>query len=113
MGSEQRKQRRVKGYAKVLFTKTMTPGYIRDLSTTGCQVSFVQTVPAGFADLIELQVIGGEDPRIRAFSFSLRVRWTRSDGIYFSLGGEIEGVQDQAEAGPFGELVDYYQSFSP
>jgi hypothetical protein len=93
--------------------KTMTPGYIRDLSKTGCQVSFVQTVPAGFGDVIELQVTGGDDPRIRAFSLSLRVRWTRNDGIYFSLGGEIESPPNGAEAGPFGELVDYYQGFSP
>ncbi len=113
MGSEQRKQRRIKGYAKVLFAKTMTPGYIRDLSKTGCQVSFVQAVPAASADVIELQVIGGDDPRIRTFSFSLLVRWTRSDGIYFSLGGEIEGVSKDAEAGLFGKLVDYYQTFSP
>jgi hypothetical protein len=113
MGSEQRKQQRIKGYAKVLFTKTMTPGYIRDLSNTGCQVSFVQAVPAGSADVIELQVIGGDDPGIRSFSFFLRVRWTRSDGIYFSLGGEIEGVPKDAEAGPFGKLVEYYQTFSP
>jgi hypothetical protein len=111
MDSENRKQERVKGYAKVLFGPGMSPGYIRDLSRTGCQVSFLQPVPAREGDVIELQVVAGEQSGTLPFRFSLRVRWMRSDGLYFSLGGDTEGVSSADEEESFEKLVSYYQSY--
>ena len=108
MGSENRKSNRMKCYAKVLFRQTRTPGYIRDLSATGCHISFVQPVPADMNDEIELDVVGG-GPENTPFSFRLRVRWARKDGIYYSLGGEISDHDTDAGREAFGKLVDYYQ----
>jgi hypothetical protein len=108
MGSEQRRSPRVKCYAKVLFART-TPGYIRDLSRTGCHLSFVQSIPAAPGDDIARDVVAGGGTQTVPFSFRLRVRWVKSDGIYFSLGGEI--IEPPAEGGedPFAKLVEYYQ----
>jgi hypothetical protein len=109
MGSDLRKDSRVNCYAKVLFSKTMTPGYIRDLSESGCRISFVQPVPAGPEDVIELQVMAGGGIQIPPFTFHMLVRWARNDGIYFALGGDIKGVSSDTEEGTFDALVKYYR----
>lgn len=108
MGSENRKTDRMKCYAKVLFRPTKTPGYIRDLSATGCQISFVQPVPAVKDDEIDLEVVGGGMDS-SPFSFRLRVRWVNKDGIYFSLGGEIADPAAAAGHEGFNKLVEYYR----
>jgi hypothetical protein len=109
MGSELRKQQRVRCYAKVLFAETMTPGYVRDMSATGCQISFVQPVPAGPNDVIELSVVAGGGTQISPFTFHMLVRWAKNDGIYFAIGGDIHGVSSETEEGSFAKLVSYYQ----
>jgi hypothetical protein len=109
MGSENRRHERIKCYAKVLLTKTMTPGYIRDLNATGCHISFVQPVQVKRDDKIEIKVVAGGDPQDPPFAFPLRVRWVKMDGIYFSLGGDVgEGLPESARA-PFAKLAAYYQ----
>jgi hypothetical protein len=35
----------------------------------------------------------------------------RSDGLYFSLGGDLEGVSSPAEEESFETLVSYYQNY--
>jgi hypothetical protein len=109
MGSENRRQERIKCYAKVVFTKTMTPGYIRDLSATGCHISFIQPIEAEREDVIDIKVVAGGNPQDPPFAFPLRVRWIKVDGIYFSLGGEIAGGIKESDKEPFARLVAYYQ----
>ncbi len=111
MGSENRRQDRVKGYAKVLCNPSMLPGYIRDLSRTGCQVSFLQDLPASTGEVIQLTVVAGEQSGTPAFSFSLRLRWKKTDGLYFFFGGDIEGVSSPEEQDRFEKLVEYYQGY--
>jgi hypothetical protein len=109
MGSENRRQGRAKCYAKVMFVKSMTPGYIRDLSATGCHISFVQPIQVEREDMIEIKVVAGGDPQDPPFSFPLRVRWVKPDGIYFSLGGDFAEGLPESNKGQFAKLVAYYQ----
>ena len=112
MGSEQRKDPRVPSYAKAVFVERQVPGYIRDLSRSGCQVSFMQPVPAAVGDLITVQVIAEHDPSIAPFTIKLRVRRVISDALWHSLGTQIETVFDQKEAQAFEKLVSYYSMTS-
>jgi hypothetical protein len=93
----------------VLFIANMTPGYIRDLSRTGCQISFVQAVQANVGEVIEIQVVAGGEPQIVPFALRVLIRWVKSDGVFFSLGGEFVDVPTGAKESPFARLVDYYQ----
>ena len=108
MGSELRKNPRVSGYAKALLVGQMTPGYIRDLSRSGCQVAFMQSVAAAAGDLITVRVIAEHDPSIPPFEISLRVRWVKPDPLWWTLGGEIESVGGHEAQDIFEKLVDYY-----
>jgi hypothetical protein len=108
MGNEQRRSPRVSGYAKALLVGPTTPGYIRDLSKSGCQVAFMQPVAASKGDLLRLRVIAEQSLSIPAFELSLRVRWLKPDPLWFALGGEIEEVSCEEEKGVFERLVEYY-----
>lgn len=108
MSAEHRQQPRVSGYAKALLVGPNTPGYIRDLSRTGCQVAFVQTVEAVAGDLIKVRVIDEHDPSVPQFQISLRVRRIKPDALWCVLGGEIESVSGHEDKNVFEKLVDYY-----
>jgi hypothetical protein len=108
MENEQRKYPRVTGYAKALLVEPRTPGYIRDLSRTGCQIAFMNTLAVNVGDLIKVQVIAEHDPTISPFQICLRVRWIKPDPIWFALGGEIEEISCEEQEGAFERLVDYY-----
>lgn len=95
-------------YAKAVHAATATPGYIRDLSRTGCQVAFVREIAVRPGDAVELTVIAEHDPGIAPFPLLLVARWSRTDGIWFCVGGELPGnAAGQGEAA-FEALVDYY-----
>ncbi|MGO9310348.1 MAG: PilZ domain-containing protein [Spirochaetia bacterium] len=110
MGTEHRKDPRVPGYAKAVFVEGQIPGYIRDLSRSGCQVSFMQPVPAAVGDLITVQIIAEHDPSIGPFRVRLRVRHVIEDALWYSVGTEIETIFDPKEAKAFDALVSYYSA---
>jgi hypothetical protein len=108
MEREHRKHPRVAGYAKALLEVLMIPGYIRDLSRTGCQVAFMQPVAAEPGDRIDVRVMPEHDPALAPFQICLRVRWKKEDGLWFAIGGEIEAKSCPEGEGVFEKLVDYY-----
>ena len=107
MGADQRKQPRTRGYAKAIHAASGIPGYVRDLSVTGCYVSFLKPIDVHIGDEIEIQIVSGGGVDVPPFSLRLVVRWKKEDGIYFSIGGELPG--DTADP-HFTRLVEYYQS---
>lgn len=108
MGIEQRKHPRVSGYAKALLLGSLIPGYIRDLSRSGCQVAFMQAVQVAEGDLVAIRIIAEHDPSIPPFEVRLRVRWIKPDAIWHAFGGEIVQQENAEAAGVFDKLVDYY-----
>jgi hypothetical protein len=108
VGTEQRKNPRVPSYAKAVLVEGRIPGYVRDLSRSGCQVAFMQPVAAAVGDLIAVQVIAEHDPSIVPFRLQLRVRRVIEDPLWHSLGTEIESIVDPKEAQAFENLVSYY-----
>jgi hypothetical protein len=108
MGTEHRRDPRVAAYAKAVHAATSTPGYIRDLSRTGCQVAFVRELAVRPGDPVELTVIAEHDPRIAPFPLRLLARWARTDGIWFCVGGELPGNAAGEGQAAFEALVDYY-----
>jgi hypothetical protein len=109
MDIEQRKHQRVLGYAKAVHAATGTPGYIRDLSSTGCQVAFMQPLPVGRGDSVDIEIIAEHDPAIAPFAVRLTARWHKSDGIWFCIGGEVTTPAAGQERDSFAKLVSYYE----
>lgn len=113
MGSDKRKDLRVPSYAKAVLADGHIPGYIRDLSSSGCQVAFIQPIAARVGDVITVQVIAEHDPAIAPFHLRLRIRRVIEDPPWHSLGTQIETIGDPREAEAFGRLVSYYTGVTP
>ena len=108
MAGEQRRDLRVPSYAKAVLADGHIPGYIRDLSSSGCQVAFIQPVSAAVGDVITVQVIAEHDPTIAPFRIQLRIRRVVEDPPWHSLGTQVETIHDPKEAEAFERLVSYY-----
>jgi hypothetical protein len=108
MGSEQRINPRVPSYAKAMLVEPLIPGYIRDLSRSGCQVAFMQSITAAVGDLIAVRVIAEHDPTLPPFLIHLRIRWKKADAPWSTLGGQIEPMDNAKEKDTFERLVSYY-----
>ncbi len=108
MEAEKRRDPRVPSYAKAVLVDGQVPGYIRDLSLSGCQVVFLQPPGAGVGDVLTVQVIAEHDPSIAPFRIRLRVRRLIEDPPWHSLGTQIEKHLDAGEEQAFEKLVSYY-----
>jgi hypothetical protein len=105
---EKRKDARVPSYAKAVLVDGQVPGYIRDLSASGCQVAFLQPPRVGVGDVLTIQVIAEHDPSILPFRIRLRVRRIIEDPPWHSVGAQIEENIDPGEEQAFEKLVSYY-----
>ena len=108
MEAEKRKDPRVPSYAKAVLLDGQVPGYIRDLSVSGCQVAFLQPLRAGVGDVLTVRVIAEHDPSILPFRIRLRVRRLIEDPPWHSVGAQIEAPLDASEEQSFEKLVSYY-----
>jgi hypothetical protein len=107
MSAEQRSHERSTAHAKAVFVDTMTPGYLRDLSSSGCQVAFMAPVPAQEGLSVKIQVIPVHDPAQTPFQLLLDVRWIRNDPLWYLMGGKIRGATSEDTAS-LEKLIAYY-----
>ncbi len=107
MGAEQRRYERAPAHAKAVFVSTMTPGYLRDLSATGCQVAFMAPVPVKEGQTVVIQIVPVHDPASAPFHIRLDVRWVRNDPLWYMMGGKTTGVTAQ-DGECLVRLLDYY-----
>ena len=108
MGKEQRKSQRNKTYAKVLLEASGTPGYLRDLSTDGCQLALVRAASVQTGDSLAVSVLPAEEIGIPRFSVILEIMWTRNDPVYFLVGAVIASVTDTESEERLEKLFEYY-----
>ena len=112
MSAEQRRHERAAAQAKAIFVDTKTPGYLRDLSTSGCQIAFMTPVPVKEGQTVTIQIVPNHDPEAAPFHMQLEVRWLRNDPLWFLIGGKTRGVTP-LDSESFKKLVDYYVGASP
>jgi len=109
MSAEQRRDERATTHAKAVFPGSQTPGYLRDLSASGCQVAFMDPVPVKEGQTVTVQIIPVHEPTIEPFQILLDVRWARNDPLWHLMGGKVRGVTAQ-DAASLEKLVRYYVS---
>lgn len=113
MALEQRGSRRSRGYAKVTVHGSGAPGYLRDISSTGCLLSLLEPLPVKRGDLLAVRIHSDPEVGVPPFEVAVRVAWTRSDKVYFSVGGTVEPASGRPEtAGQAGYLEALYAYYS-
>jgi hypothetical protein len=109
MNKEQRNLVRLKTHAKILIKGWEVPGYLRDLSREGCQISLTRPLELKREQALAVSVLPDAEVGIASFNFFMQVLWTRTDPVFFSLGGPISPFPGQQHEQSLRRLVDFYQ----
>jgi hypothetical protein len=109
MNEEQRNRVRLKTHAKVLIKGWEVPGYLRDLSQEGCQISLTRPLELKREEALAVAVLPDPEAGIASFNFFVQVLWTRADPVFFNLGGPISPFPGELHEQGLRRLFDFYQ----
>jgi hypothetical protein len=109
MSEEQRIEKRLKTHAKILIKGWEVPGYLRDLSQEGCQISLTRPLELKREQALAVAVLADPETGVEAFDFFVQVLWTRADPVFFNLGGPISPFPGEQHERGLRRLYDFYQ----
>lgn len=109
MSEEQRGKVRLKAHAKILIKGWEVPGYIRDLSPEGCQISLTRPLDLRQEQALAVAVLADPETGVTPFNFFVQVLWTRADPVFFNLGGPISPFPGKEHELGLRRLYAFYQ----
>ncbi len=109
MSEEQRGNVRLKTHAKILIKGWEVPGYIRDLSQEGCQISLTRPIDLRREQALAVAVLADPETGVTPFNFFVQVLWTRADPVFFNLGGPISPFPGKEHELGLRRLYEFYQ----
>jgi hypothetical protein len=109
MSEEQRNVVRLKTHAKILIKGWEIPGYLRDLSRKGCQLSLTRPLAIKREQALAVAVLSDPEAGIAPFNFFVQVLWTHADPVFFNLGGPISPFPGEENERGLRRLYDFYQ----
>ena len=110
MSDEHRSLRRVHTYAKAFLVEEKMPGYVRNLSRSGCQIALLKRIPLKRGDNLMVQVIPGDEIGIPPFMIALQVAWIQPDPFYYLIGGKTTtpSAEENRNRTSLNELCEYW-----
>ncbi len=109
MTEEQRNDVRLKTHAKILIKGWEVPGYLRDLSQEGCQISLTRPLELKREEALAVSVLPDPEAGIEAFNFFMQVLWMRADPVFFNLGGPLSPFPGEQNERGLRRLYGFYQ----
>ncbi len=95
-------------FAKVVLVKDNSPGYLRDISKSGCYIALLKPAVVEKQDILELIIIPGDEIGIQYFKLNLEVLWIRTESLYFCLGGKVSALPGPENKERLEQLIRYY-----
>lgn len=99
-------------YAKALILENNLPGYVRDISQTGCRIDLINSVDWEPGDNIKVAIIPDPSLEIGSFRGTLEIRWVKKSEIYYLVGAQIISVKDEESRKNYKRLLHYYEKLS-
>jgi hypothetical protein len=109
MSHEPRREVRHKTHAKVVVKGHEVPGYLRDLSRTGCRLSLIRPLELKREEALTVTVPANPELGLLQSGFFLLVLWTQADPVFFNVGGQIRPLPGQENEQGLQRLFEYYQ----
>jgi hypothetical protein len=106
------RQTRKTCYAKVIFHDGNIPGYLRDISKSGCRIDVVQDVDWSPGEKKKISIIPHEEVNIGPISGTLEIKWTKKEGMFRLFGSQIVSVKDKTSKAHYQQLLSYYQKLA-
>ena len=108
--SGNQRQDREKAYAKVLFIDENLPGYVRDLSTQGCQIDLLQEASWEVGERKKIVIIPEEDIGFAPVHGTIEIRWLKPKEIYYSVGVKFVSLKDADAKENYKRIIRFFQS---
>ena len=99
-------------YAKALILETNLPGYVRDISQTGCRIDLINRVDWNPGDNIKAAIIPDPSLAIGSFRGTFEIRWVKKRDLYYVVGAQIISVKDEASRDNYKKLLQYYEKLA-
>ena len=108
--TNKRDETRAATYARVYLTEQSVAGYLRDLSTDGCRISFLAPgPPLEKGREIDVVIIPNEELGIPRIPTNFVIRWVSRDGPSVFAGGILSSIPQEFRDA-FERLVAYFQN---
>jgi hypothetical protein len=108
--NEQKRDSRDRAYAKVIFPEDNLPGYVRDISKTGCRIDLVKKVSWTTGEKKKIVIVPEEHVGFAPVHGTVEVRWLRPGEIYNSVGVRFISVQDEDSKKNYKFLLKFFES---
>ena len=103
---EKRNKNRHDGYAKVLIGSR--PGYIRDISESGCRISSFQSISLDVNTEMEMELLEMKELGLDRAFFTIIVKWQQGTELNFRYGIQITGFRDDNSRTAYRKLLALY-----
>lgn len=110
--SDENRSIREKCYAKVVFHDGNIPGYVRDISESGCRIDILEKTPWDRGELKKFSLFPEHMLHIGPIHGTLEIRWTRSEKFFLLMGTKIKSVKDETSKKNYNLLLDYYKKLA-
>ena len=95
-------------YAKVIFKESNTPGYVRDISSTGCRFDLLESVSWDIGEKKKVVIIPEEEVGFSPIHGTVEIRWIKKKDIYWSIGSLLISVKDEDSKKNYRLLLNYF-----
>ena len=95
-------------YAKILFLEENIPGYVKDISATGCRIDIPSAVRWEAGQRKSIIIIPEEPLPIEPIKGVVEIRWIKQVDMFFKCGMHVISVNDEASKENYAKLLAYY-----
>jgi len=104
------RKEREKCYAKVIFKKTNTPGYVRDISSGGFRFELLEDVGWEIGERRKVVIVPEEEIGFAPVHGTVEIRWKRPAGVFIDVGTKLVSVQDTYSLENYKLLMKYFKA---
>lgn len=99
-------------YAKILFLEDNIPGYIKDISTTGCRIDIPSDVAWEIGQRKKIIIIPEEPLAIDPIKGTVEIRWIKKVEMFYKCGMQVVSVKDLHSKESYRKLLLYYKKYT-
>lgn len=96
-------------YAKIMFLEDNIPGYIKDISTTGCRIDIPSDVSWEIGQRKKIIIISEEALAIDPIKGTVEIRWIKKVDMFNKCGMQVVSVKDIQSKDNYRKLLLYYK----
>jgi len=107
--SEKMRDSREICYAKILFLEENIPGYVKDISLSGCRIDIPSKIDWKIGEMKKIIIIPEDPLEIKPIKGTVEIRWIKQVDLFYKCGMQVKSVKDRESKENYAKLLDYYK----